>query len=587
MKKHLFILVMIMLMVACQKEESAVVKDIGIESFELIHSDTITRALNISATITPESGMTVGYTSKIKVNLGEAVTKAAKVSIFCSSYGAWIESSTNRFAATITKTINKGQKSFEFTILPLEKGSFNLKITPTSDNQGDWISGEYNVNFSMLKRNINAPAEILPEKEFTASISYDVNTTAVWEYDKTKFTELNKGYDSSARKYNIKLKASSTISAGNKLRISIPASYTTANGVNQQFTFIESEHTINIISPYAITTNDTQAYVGKTTIFTMKNYNQISNPKVTWIAGDGLKIISGESTGEVKITANEGYSGMSNVKAQVTYNGKTWTETGPSIWVGKPRINRNGYTTQTIQYRTQAVKITPTFEGIINTISWKVVAGNATVTPATDKRSAMISSTAPKNLEETVKIAVDATNEGGTTSEVFEIKVIKDPIISPDDPSIPFDQFAIINPQLYSNGTRFKYDLVYKAATKPISFQALYVTFLYPSIYDWRVNWDWESHPGITQLMPPKVDLTEGYTDYILDARGYSFPNHSVLPGEIYSRSSGMYLQYPLNIKIKDIETILVHTWEPRGNGGKSYGYDYQIYMYGDIIVTD
>lgn len=499
MKKQFILLAVfsILLYSSCIDEERA--KKENSETSKLLS----TRAAHPIVSFTGEKNPIVGHSYPYKVSFS-AINSYSRVSIHIkNSYTGTFFAPAGGYANSLFLGVNQFGTSLDFKVLWLDE-STNNSINIYSDSQfAESIYGNLDgINIKRTPVLITAPEKVVPGATFevVASFSDLANTSEItWKYVPSEFELISNNKNVITRKITAQFKAKKIVSNSN-ITLNITEIYSPKG---EWFTSGIGTHTISVINPFIISSPLLATCSGSQITFEMSNFNMVSNASVTWTAGNGLSLASGQNTKRAIFNVLETYCGYSNVNATIIYNNTTQNEKSKSFWIGLPIINRTGNKDLVIGDRRDEVAIRTTIEGNTSNPIWKLIEGNATITPHPDQAGVNIKSLAPESHSEKIIVSVEVSNPCGSKTEIFEISVLKTPEIIPG-------QYIVGIPRI--EGTTLRYPLTYKAISDHYIY-SLYATILYKGAYDGNLapqNWDWTMYRGC--YSPPTFDAVYGNT---------------------------------------------------------------------------
>nr|WP_320056961.1 hypothetical protein [uncultured Bacteroides sp.] len=412
MKKKYLIYLFVFLLMGCNKS------DLLVEQ-EAINTRSVFQG-GITGPQTPEIGRVVSY----KCIMDSAVTENNyELTVKASASGkVRLSEGTDFSKETINIKVIPGETVFFFNAIWLEKSEATSGIR-LSINYGSNIIGQIDVNPTDAKLKIANSGSFLIGGEITVTATPqdfgEISGNPVWSYDKQNFS-LVKSEKSSSSCY-ITLKAMTDVTSS-PISVNVPVTYTYSS-LTKQTTAIGNT-SIKINSPFGITSETKFMCPDGNIIANMPKLGNVSGATVNWISGAGLTVVTGQGTGTATFQAASSANGYTSIEAKTTYNGKTYSSKIDSIWVGKPIII-NTTDQFTIGDRDKEVYIAnPRVLGSNQKISWRLLSGQASIREAYSG-GIYVKSLASFNESETIKVAADASNTCGRTSEICEIQVVE------------------------------------------------------------------------------------------------------------------------------------------------------------------
>lgn len=439
--------------------------------------------------------------------------------------------------------------SFEFSILVIgEENNMSLHVSSDSPSvflvagQSERLTSKYPT------LTMNAPSAILPNTEFEASSLFPYPETAntalkgIWSF--SPFQKVRDGSDGTNSKYSIHLKSPNNIGTYN-----IKLKFTGESRYVRPFVIGEISQEIKVVNPYSVVYNPFKSSTNHL-VFELPYLHLISGGNISWYAGSGLSIVSGQNTSTATFVISNGYQGYCTVQANISHNGTIYNELSEEVWVGKPLLSDNGnYDNLVITERNLEAYIrNPTIEGSNLEINWRILSGNATI--RNGSLGILIKSNVPDSQSEIIRISAEVSNRWGTSSKIYEIQV-------EEIPEFPPNQW-IIGPATLS-GTDVTYVMTFNA-TKNYTLNSMYITCLRRGAYDGiysNKDWDWQYDEWYNTYSPPNIDSQYGDQTCIYDSPSYP---KTVRAGEIYKVHVRHYV--PWIKKLYDIEYLIFHMYD-------------------------
>lgn len=510
---------------------------------------------------TGEKNVKVGQAYTYKVLFRNAMSQG-NLNISSSNGNAILISYGDTFRKDSYKLIYNGETEINFFVLVVGAAN-NISLSISCDKIIDnyVVSSKLEgINATYPAIEIKAPTTVLPLEEFDVSVKHKAAPNSLFSAEwSSNFQKLGESYDKTTSTLSLKLKSYPTTSLGtHKLSLNLRGKYEP----NQQFLIGQASCQIQIANPFKIT--QMPSLTGCNKVFEMQDLQLVSGAKITWTAGNGLKLVSGQNTGKAEFTPVEGFQGNTKVQAKIVYHNVTYNETSEEVWVGVPKIvDENQYE---ITWRKDGVNIIPSINGA-ESVTWKVVSGNITYSAVPS--GAFVQTSLPSNQSGTAIIEVNATNACGISIKTYEIKIRKEPIIVPDQWNIAFPKLS---------GGQLMYELVYKA-TKDYYAYSFYITCLYTGAYDGYYaseTWEWKYDALRGQYFPPEVESPYGLLTRYIDE---SDESHRIIVKAGTTRTCYMVQYIAPEKRLQDIEYLIFHLYDNtksiRYSDQNDFKYDY------------
>ncbi|WP_044269306.1 hypothetical protein [Bacteroides timonensis] len=352
------------------------------------------------------------------LDLGKKYDKEARVTVYTSKFNGYFRGNGQNFNVT-SKTLSVPVNTSKVT--------FDIYWTQEDPNAEIYISNlTSNVQVDAMLTGINVKKQNVPiSASLLIGIGDNVTLTApyhlinnyhraVWNYDKNLFSLVSEDYSIASSCYKLVLKA---IKGGVQSKISVNIDETF---LQNWLTVRKGEHSITINDPFKITVNNKFIANGEALIAELPNLSLAPKATVTWEAGTGLSIISGQKSSKAVFEASATVNGYSSIWANINDNGNSYLRKIDSIWIGKPVITSDA--TKYFMQRRNTVTISPTIKGA-QSISWSIVSGNATLMESSDKKQVTIRSNAPFTSSDTIVVSMVASNRSGSKSQQYQIDV--------------------------------------------------------------------------------------------------------------------------------------------------------------------
>lgn len=565
--KLIFLLInlsIIFLLLSCEEKECEFYKEKVIlsssfdsDSIKLNASDSITALLD--TTISPrvaQNYRVVSFTGEKNIIIGQAYTytvvldrpvhKDTSISITSNKNSAIRFAFGDTYYKDIDKRISAGQSSFTFVVLVISQGS-GISLTISSyDIDVTLIDNFTGITAKTPSLEVTAPSFVLPNESFFISCVYKSapNTEVTPKWTTENFIVENSSHDKKKSMAKMNLKSKATLGT-----YAVRLKLTSQSGLVPEFDMATVVHNITVGDPFEIVF-DSVGSSACNKIFEIPGLQSVNGAKVTWITGNGLALISGKDTGRAIFSPVNGYQGYSSVRANVTYNNKTYEKISKEIWVGIPKIMPLEDGTE-MTWRHKSLNLKARVEGAMN-INWNIISGSISYDLLSlDYASGVcVTSSLPYNQSETAVIELSATNLCGETKKRYELQVRKTPIVTPD-------RWVMGFPEILNN--RLVYELVFKAS-KDYVVSSLYTTCLYNGAYDGYYNsetWDWIYKDGY--YLPPQVDSQYGTVNRVLDFYDGT-GRMQIKAGTI--KTLVVYQQIASGKCLQDIECFIMHLYD-------------------------
>lgn len=565
--KFFFLLIdlsIIFLFLSCEKKEyefhkeKVILSFIESDSMKLNGSDSI--AVMLDTVISPRTAQNyhvVSFTGEKNIMVGQAYTytvvldrpvhKDTSISITSNKNSVVRLAFGNTYYKEIEEKITAGQSSFTFVALVVSQGndlSFTITSYDTDIILTDYFTG---IVATAPSLEVTAPSFVLPNESFSISCVYKSapNTEVTPKWTAGNFIVESSSHDKKKSTAKINLKSRAALGT-----FAVQLKLTSQSGLVPEFDMATVTHNITVGDPFNIIYDSIGSACNK--IFEMPGLQSVSGAKITWIAGDGLTLISGSDTGRAIFSPVNGYHGYTTVKANIIYNNKTYEKISKEIWVGLPKITSLEDGVE-MTWRHKSLNLKAKVEGAIN-VNWNIISGSISYDLLNLDYAVGVSLTSslPYDQSETAVIELSATNLCGETKKRYELQVRKTPKVIPDSWVMGFPK--ILNNQLI-------YELVYKA-TKDYVVSSLYTTCLYNGAYDGYYNsetWDWIYKDGY--YLPPQIDSQYGTVNRVLDVYNGT-GRMQIKAGTI--KTHVVYQQIASGKRLQDIECFIMHLYDSK-----------------------
>lgn len=538
-----------------------------------VESDIKTRAFGVSITsIEGPKELVVGQTYTYKLKLSQAIADYTEFMVVSISQKLMIKYQSLWIDSPML-SVAPGKNEISFEVLAI--GAKNDVSISIYSQKGDIFSTQIDdITITNPQFSIEGPTDVTPDTEFVLSAYYKNGNSRDRElrtsYSGSKFILVSgPNFNASSSKYEIRYKARSIIASNQNFTFEIVGTYKGRYNADYNYSITKAEHTVNVLSAFAFNASVTADVIcpGTEIVCEMPNYKLVSNAVVNWSANDGFILKSGQNTGRAVFVVSNTYNGYSHISATINYNGKNYSETSKEYWIGKP-IFHLSYP-ETIKYREYHSSMWLTKEGPGN-ITYRLLSGNAEIEFIGSQIE--VTSNAPHNVSEIISLAVDMTNECGTTTRIVKIPVAK------ITPVIP-DAFCIRFPEC--DGTVFKFELRYEA-TKIYSYYALYTMIYYIGTYDNSLfgDFQWQQQAD-GSYFPPVFPLEYANSCYHYngwDSGGYA----RVYAGGVKYHTA--FFNLAPGKTVFDIEYIVVYYIDGYGNRLHYSMHDFVDYL--DLLIV-
>lgn len=564
--KFIFLLIglsIIFLFLSCEKKEYGFHKEkvnlsfIESDSIKLNGSDSIATMLDTTisprtaqnyqvVSFTGERNVVVGQAYTYTVVLDRAVHKDTYISITSNKDSAIRLAFGDTYYKEINKKISAGQSSFTFVALVVSQGN-DISFTITSYDTDIILIGNFTgIVATVPSFEVTAPSFILPNESFSISCVYKSapNTEVTPKWETGNFIVESSSHDKKTSMVKINLKSRATLGT-----FAVHLKLTSQSGLVPEFDMATVTCNITVGDPFNIIF-DSIASSTCNKIFEMPGLQSVKDAKITWMAGDGLTLISDNETGRAIFSPVDSFQGYTIVKANIIYNNKIYEKVSKEIWVGLPKITslEDG---KELTWRHNSLNLKAKVEGAIN-INWKIISGSISFDLLNwDYATGVcLTSSLPYDQCETAVIELSATNLCGETKKRYELQVRKTPKVIPD-------RWVMGFPKIINN--RLTYELVFKAS-KDYFVSSLYTTCLYNGAYDGYYNsetWDWIYKDGY--YLPPVIDSQYGTVNRVLDVYNGT-GRMQIKAGTI--KTYIVYQQIAPGKHLQDIEYFIMHLYD-------------------------
>lgn len=416
---NLFVFLIICLLSSCENEDYKHVLSTSIDSLDIV---TKAGGVEISE-IKGNKDAFVGWSDEYEVVFKKALDKDMTFKIIFGK-GLIQKQNSKDWIVNADYSIKKGATSFKFKIYWSDPGGTDITIGGLVDN---YVSLPVTVKRTNIE--FSAPKEVILDSEFQVTAYFpDMISTSTykWKVNSRGLTLVSHKMNLASKEIVGVFKAGSQEMKGEKIGLEITHPFTiTSSGLNLYTVVGFNEHNIDIINPFAIYVDKDLTCPGTQLQFSMPDYYSSLGATISWVGEPGFELVSGQGTSKATFKASNTFNGFSKVKANVTYKGKSYQEESSKVWIGKPVIRRNTWS-DNLQIENRSLPALITLDGVdgAKSFSWSIVSGEAQV-ESSDLRKAYIKSNLPNASIGTIQVRYSASNECGSSSEIFEIKVVE------------------------------------------------------------------------------------------------------------------------------------------------------------------